>query len=187
MNRKLARAEKKRYSNEEKLALGELVRSWKEEYDAEVEQNKGKTRYECKRKKHVPIIPTTGYVAKAARTLYSDLADAPNDSPFFRGALKLASCAYSDLDNLRDPDLCPPKRKRVTGAGRKAKAPEVRQALFSWFVDVRETPKGRLPRRLFKLKANQLYEEWLEQNPVPKNERVKLVTVGSRAGKMSTR
>ena len=41
MNRKFACAEKKRYSNEEKLALGELVRSCKEEYDAEVERNKG--------------------------------------------------------------------------------------------------------------------------------------------------
>ena len=119
------------------------------------------------------IIPTTGYVAKAVRTFYSDLADVPNDDPLFRRVIKLASRAYSDLDNLRDPSLCPPKKKRVTVAGRKAKAPEVRQALFSWFVDVRETLKGRLPRRLFKLKANQLYEEWLEQNPVPENERVK--------------
>ena len=69
--------------------------------------------------------------------------------------------------------MCPPKRKRATGAGRKAKTPQVRQALFSWFVDVRETLKGRLPRRLFKLKANQLYEEWLEQNSVPENGKVK--------------
>ena len=175
MNRKSARAENKRYSNEEKMALGELVRSCKEEYDAEVERNKGNTRYDCKRKKHVPIIPTTGYVAKAVRTFYSDLADVPNDEPLFRRAIKLTSRAYSDLDNLRDPSLCPPKRKRATGAGRKAKAPEVRQALFSWFVDVRETLKGRLPRRLSNLKPNQLYEEWLEQNPVPENERVKLI------------
>ena len=38
---------------------------------------------------------------------------------------------------------------------------------------MRETLKGRLPRRLFKLKANQLYEQWLEQNPATENERLK--------------
>ena len=41
------------------------------------------------------------------------------------------------------------------------------EALFSWFIDVRETLKGRLPRRLFKLKAQQLYTDWLAQNLVP--------------------
>ena len=111
--------------------------------------------------------------SKAVRTFYSDLADIPNDDPLFRRSIKLASHANSDLDDLRDPSLFPPKRKRATGAGRKAKVPEVRQPLFSRFVDVRETLKGRLPRCLFKLKANQLSEKWLEQNPVPENERVK--------------
>ena len=64
MNRQFVHVEKKRYLNEEKLALGELVRNCKEEYEAEVERNKGKTRYDCKRKKHVPIIPTTGMSPK---------------------------------------------------------------------------------------------------------------------------
>ena len=45
--------------------------------------------------------------------------------------------------------------------------------IISWFVDIRETLKGRLPGRLFKLKVKQLYDEWLEQNPVPGNERLK--------------
>ena len=56
-------------------------------------------------------------------------------------AVKLASRSYNDLDNLRDPSSCPPKKVRATGAGRKTKAPEVRQVLFAWFVDVRETLK----------------------------------------------
>ena len=53
------------------------------------------------------------------------------------------------------------------------KAPEVRVALFHWFVDVRESLKERLPRRLFNLKAQQLYVEWLVQNPIPENEKLK--------------
>ena len=85
----------------------------------------------------------------------------------------MASRAYVDRDNLRDPSEHPPKKARAVGGGRKAKAPEVREALFSWFVDVRECLKGRLPRRMFKLKANQLYESWLQANNVPASERLK--------------
>ena len=39
MNRKFIRGDKKRYSNEEKLALAELVKSCKEEYDPEVQRS----------------------------------------------------------------------------------------------------------------------------------------------------
>ena len=158
MDRKFIRSDKKRYSNEEKLALAKLVKSCKEEYDAEVQRNQGKTKYDSKRKRHVPIKPTTGYVAKAVRMFYSDLADVRNDDPAFERAIKLAARSYQDIDILQDPSSCPPKKAR---------------ALFAWFVDVRETLKGRLPRRLFKLKANQLYKQWLEQNPATENERLK--------------
>ena len=68
-------------------------------------------------------------------------------------AVKLASRCYNDIDNLRDPALCPAKKTIASGAGRKPKAPEIREALFPWFIDVRGMLKGRLPQRLFKLKA----------------------------------
>ena len=48
------------------------------------------------------------------------------------------------------------------GEGRKSKAPE---ALFNWFVDVRENLKGQLPKSIFKLKAKSLFAEWLKENP----------------------
>ena len=173
MSNVFIRGDRHAYTNEEKLNLGELVSQFKKEYDAEVKKNEGKTKYDAKRKKHVPIKPSTGYVAKAVRHFYSDLAHVNNDDPQFLKALKHASRSYNDLENLRDPSSCPPKKARAVGAGRKAKAPEVRIALFSWFVDAREILKGRLPRSLFKLKANQLYEEWLVQNPVPEEDRLK--------------
>ena len=75
---------------------------------------------------------------------------------------------------MRYPSSCPPKKSRGTGAGRKVKAQEVRAALFNWLVDVRESLKGRLPRRLFKLKAQQLYGDWLVQNPTTEDQRLKL-------------
>ena len=42
--RKFVRGDKKNYSNEEKLALGELVEKYKKGYDEEVKLNEGKTR-----------------------------------------------------------------------------------------------------------------------------------------------
>ena len=121
----------------------------------------------CKKKSHVPIKPTTGFVAKVVRKFYTDLSSVANNGPQFEKAVKLASRCYNDIDNLRDPALFPSKKTRSSGAGRKPKTPEIREALFSWFIDVRETLKGRLPRRLFKLKAQQLYTDWLAQNLVP--------------------
>ena len=54
---------------------GELVAKFKDEYEAEVKKNEGKTKYDAKRK-HVPIKPSTGYVAKAVQHFYSDMKNA---------------------------------------------------------------------------------------------------------------
>ena len=118
--------------------------------------NEGKTQYDNKRKKHVAIKPnkSKGYLTKAAREFYPDLAKVKNDDPNFCKAAKLATRYYNEIEQLRDPSTCAPAKKRAIGGGHKSKAPEVREALFSWFADVRESLKGRLPRRLFKLEAN---------------------------------
>ena len=59
------------FTNEEKLELAQLVSKRKGEYDAEVARNVGKFKYDSKRKKHVPIKPTCGFLAKAVREFYS--------------------------------------------------------------------------------------------------------------------
>ena len=46
-------------------------------------------------------------------------------------------------------------------------APEVRDALFQKFIDVRFVLKGRFPRKLLKFMAKDLYKEWLDQQPEP--------------------
>ena len=120
-----------------------------------------------------PLNHQQGFIAKAVRQFYGDLKDVKSNDVDFVPAVKLAWRSYNEIDSLRDPSSCPPKKVRSQGAGRKRKAPEVRISLFNWFIDVRETSKGRLPRRIFKMKANQLYEEWLTQNPVPENEKLK--------------
>ena len=40
-----------------------------------------------------------------------------------------ASRCFNDIEQLRDPSSCAPAKKRAVGGGRKAKAPEIRQAL----------------------------------------------------------
>ena len=128
------RGERNTYNSEEKLKPGEFVAKFKEEYDAEVKITKGRRKYDAKRKIHIPIKLSTGYVAKAVRFFYTDLVDASNDDPQFEKAVNLASRSYNDLECLRDPSSCPPKKSRGAGDGRKVKAPEVRVALFHWFV-----------------------------------------------------
>ena len=128
MENRFKRGERNTYSNEEKLKFGEFVANVKEEYDAEVKKYEGKTKYDAKRKKHIPIKPSTGYVAKAVRSFYTDLVDASNNDPLFEKAVKLESRSYNDLERLRDPSSCPPKKSRGAGGGRKVKAPEVRVA-----------------------------------------------------------
>ena len=80
-----------------------IIAEKKEEYDAEVAPNEGKTRYDNKRKKHVAIKPTGGYLAKAVREFYPDLAKVKNDEPNFCKAVKLTSRCYNEIEHLRDP------------------------------------------------------------------------------------
>ena len=51
--RNVIRNEKLSISNEEKRQLGELMKDFKAEYDIDVVQNNGKTKYDAKRRKHV--------------------------------------------------------------------------------------------------------------------------------------
>ena len=69
----------------------------------------------------MPIKPATGNIAKSVRSFFSNSAEVHNDNPMFV-IVKLASRSCNDLDNLRDPSSCQPKKVRATGSGRKTKA-----------------------------------------------------------------
>ena len=159
------------YSNDEKLQLAELVAKRKEEYDAEVMREK--SRYYAKRKKHVQVKPSSGFIARAVREFYTDLAEAKNEDSEFCKVVKLASQCLNETDQLRDLSICAPTKKRALVGGCKSKSMEVRHALFTWLFDVRESLKGRLPHIMFKLKTNEWYDEWLHENPTPESERLK--------------
>ena len=51
---------------------------------------------------------------------------------------------------------------------------KVRQAAVALFIDVRGSLKGRLPKKVFKLKCQELYAKWLEAQSEPVPEEAKL-------------
>ena len=51
---------------------------------------------------------------------------------------------------------------RKAGGGRRPSAPEVHQALFAWFIDIRRSLWGRLPVAVFRAKCREIYAKWLE-------------------------
>ena len=71
----------------------------------------GKTRSDNKRKKHVVIKPTGGYLAKAVREFYPDLGKIKYDDPNFCKAVNLATRCYTEIEQLRDPSTCAPAKK----------------------------------------------------------------------------
>ena len=156
---------KEQYSLSEKRELGELVSKHKEKYDNEVKELEGKTRYDYKRKKHVQLKPQQGFLAAAVREFYTDLSKVKHDDPKLVNALKFAKRCYEKYlanDFGEEPSK---KRFRESGAGRKCKAPEVREEMFEWFINVRGALKGRLPKKMFRAKCQQVYTDWLKQQP----------------------
>ena len=45
--------------------------------------------------------------------------------------------------------------------------------MFEWFINVREVLKGRLPIKMFWSKYQQVYDEWLKQQPKPEQNQLK--------------
>ena len=148
-----------------------VVEKYKKQHDEEVEKNHGKTKHDYGRERHVAAKPKWDFYPKAVREFYTDMNDVPNYHPDFQWAFRVATRTFENIADLRDPASRPVKEARASGGGRKGKAPEIRSALFSWLVNVREALIGCFPKRLFKLKAKELYAEWLIHNPTePENQ-----------------
>ena len=163
-----------KYSLDEQQELGLKVNEFKEQYLVEVEALNGKTHWDAKRKRHVPDQPKHGYLTKAVRSFYSNLRNAESDSQETKKACKLAKRCYEKLERGDFEDGTSSKKFRSSGGGRKSRAPEVRDALFQWFIDVRTSLKARLPKSLFVLKAKEYYKDWLQQYPgTPEEEKLR--------------
>ena len=166
---------KEKYSLTEIRDLGELVEKYNKEYDKEVKALQGKTCYDYKGKKHLPIKPKQGFLATAVREFYSDLANVKDNNNNPSKALKFAKTCHEKYLNDEFVDEEPSKKRfRDSRGERKCKAPEVREAMFEWFINVRGVLKGRLPIKIFRSKCQQVYGEWLKQQPKPAPEQDQL-------------
>ena len=90
-----------------------------------------------------------------------------------RKALNFAKRCHEKYLNDEFVDEEPSKKRfRESGGGRKYKAPEVRESMFEWFINVRGVLKGSLPIKMFRSKCQQVYNEWLKQQrePVPEQD-----------------
>ena len=96
--------------NEEKLELGRLVSKYEQLHKEEVEKFKGKTIWDRRRKRHMPILPKWGPVARAVREFYTDLSGLKNCDPVFSRACKVAQRARDDLENIEDQSQNPSKK-----------------------------------------------------------------------------
>lgn len=176
-DRKFKRGEKEKYSLYEKEELGKLCRKYKEDYDEKVQRHGNHATYNAKRKKHTTPLPQEGYIARAVREYYSDLKDLKHDNPVLVKAIKLGKRCYERQSQDAVEVSAPPAKSkfRQPGGGRKSVAPEVRGALYDWFIDIRGSLKARLPRSLLKAQAQFFYDEWLSQQPDEVKRQPKLI------------
>ena len=82
-------------------------------------------------------------------------------------ALKLGKRCFALVDQSESELSVSPTNSKYRQAGgrRKVAVPEVRKALYDWFIDVRGTLKARLPKSMFKTQATLLYDQWFAQQP----------------------
>ena len=80
--------------------------------------------------------PKWGFYLKAVREFYTDMKDVPDDHPDIQRAIKVATRAFENIADLRDPATRSIKKTRFFGRGRKRKAPKICFTLFSCFVNV---------------------------------------------------
>ena len=85
------------------------------------------------------------------RAIFNDLKDKESDDADFRSAKKFVTRCLEKFDN-KDFEIegnNSTKNYRRMVAGPPTKAVELRQSMFDYFIDVRCSLKGRLPRELF--------------------------------------
>lgn len=133
---------RRKYSLFDKFELGKLCYDYKKQYEEEAAALP--KRWDSKRKTWNQPKPKEGFLAKAVREAIPQLSRTPNGDKDFQRAKQMAMRALLDYEKrLEDPtfvDEVPKKKQyRQPGAGRKPTIPEVRQAIFEWYVHLLNT------------------------------------------------
>ena len=159
-----------KYTLEDKAKLAEVVEKYKSLYDEEVaEKAKLKKQWDPKRKLFVQPTVQWGYLTRSVKEVFPYLQPLSSNDDRVLKAVAVARRAYESRKRKLDAgdmemsgSAGTSKKFRSAGGGRKAKAQEVREAAFEWFVDIRGTLKGRLPVAVFKAKCMELYQRYLD-------------------------
>jgi hypothetical protein len=145
--------------------IGEIVQAKKQKYEADKnDPTINKAVWNEKKRKWVRPFNQIGYIQPAVREIFIDLADGKSHEKEFLSATKFVVRCLEKLEK-GDYDIEGNNTKsklRLMGAGAPKRALEVRSALFDYFVDIRSTLKGRLPRFILQAKAKELYDTYRE-------------------------
>ena len=98
------------------------------------------------------------------REVFEDMKCEKHDTADFKAAVKLVGrcVALATTGEFKKEGNTSAKKFRVAGAGPPKRALDVRYALFEYFVNVRNSLKARLPKKIFLAKAKCLYQKWVE-------------------------
>ena len=155
--RKFVRGRNKKYSLKEKHGLGQLTKNTNHSIMIML----GRIKTEL-----VTTIcindPQKNYQKKDTwQEQCENFKDVKHNDPDMWNALKLGKRC---LDSLEANDFTEPPTKvkfRKAEGGRKKSVPEVCEAKYDWFIDIRSRLKARLPMSMFKAQCKIFYEQWL--------------------------
>ena len=102
------------------------------------------------------------------------MKDVKHNDPDLTNALKLGK-RYLDSLEANDFTERPTKVKfRQEGGGRKKSVPEVREAMYDWFINIRSSLKARLPKSMFKAQCKIFHKQWLlqQEKEVPEEKKI---------------
>ena len=174
IDRKFGRDTHRKYSLQERTALGQLCQRCKNQYEKQMTNDRNKVTFNSKKRKHTEIKTKEGWVSRAVREFCPDFKNLKNDDPIFRKAKAMAErCPKMIQLTDKEPNLIQTNFGQK-GEGRKVKSPEVGDALYAWYIYIRGILKARLPISIFREQAKAFYQEWLQtQDPIQDSEKLK--------------
>ena len=119
---------------------------------------------ERERKKRVYPFTQNRFIQPTVPEILTDLKEETCDTTDFKSATKFVSRCLEKLDRgeFDAEENSRSDKYRVLGAGKPKYAVEVRQALFSFFIDVRTSQKGHLPQSILISEPKQIYNEYFD-------------------------
>ena len=158
-------AKKRKFTLAEQEKIGNELKAKKAKCEADKnDPSINKSVWSENKKKRVHPFTQTGYINPFVREFFVDWKNEKSDFMEFKSAAKFVTRC---LDKIERGDFSiegnnSKTKFRLLGAGLPKRAIAVRLALFDYFIDVRSSLKGRLPRFILMTKAQELYRAYCD-------------------------